>query len=173
MLWQTQRCSSLFLQKTVFLQRRSLFGKGLNRSEKGKGRQETGNERAGQRTEYQRNRKKTEKLLAKLGIFTVGDFLRYYPRDYDEYREPIAVSEAEPGKKAAVFGRITGRVGMSNTGRKTVVTATIKDEKSSLQLIWYNMPFLRNTLQAGGFYTFRGTVVKKGGAIDYGTPGNF
>lgn len=108
---------------------------------------------------------KTEKLLAKLGIFTVGDFLRYYPRDYDEYREPIAVSEAEPGKKAAVFGRITGRVGMSNTGRKTVVTATIKDEKSSLQLIWYNMPFLRNTLQAGGFYIFRGTVVKKGARL--------
>ena len=28
---------------------------------------------------------KTEKLLGKLGILTVGDFLRYYPRDYDDY----------------------------------------------------------------------------------------
>ena len=27
---------------------------------------------------------KTEKLLTKLGITTVGDFLRYYPSEYDE-----------------------------------------------------------------------------------------
>ena len=28
---------------------------------------------------------KTEKLFQKLGIETVGDLLRYYPRDYEEY----------------------------------------------------------------------------------------
>ena len=28
---------------------------------------------------------KTEKLFGKLGIQSVGDLLRYYPRDYDEY----------------------------------------------------------------------------------------
>ena len=44
---------------------------------------------------------KTEKLFTKLGIATVGDFLRYYPRDYDEYKEPVSVSEAEEGKKTA------------------------------------------------------------------------
>ena len=42
---------------------------------------------------------KTEKLLGKLGIFTVGDFLRYYPRDYDEYREPVEIPQTTPGKK--------------------------------------------------------------------------
>ena len=42
---------------------------------------------------------KTEKLLGKLGIFTVGDFLRYYPRDYDEYQEPVSVSRILPGKR--------------------------------------------------------------------------
>ena len=82
-LWQTQRCSSLFLQKTVFLQRRSLFGKGLNRSEREKG----GRKQEMKEQDSVRSIKgigeKTEKLLAKLGIFTVGDFLRYYPRDYD------------------------------------------------------------------------------------------
>ncbi len=29
---------------------------------------------------------KTEKLFAKLGIRSVGDLLRYYPRDYEEMR---------------------------------------------------------------------------------------
>ena len=50
---------------------------------------------------------KSEKLLAKLGITTVGDFLRYYPREYDEYTEPVGVSQVTAGKKCAVMGRIT------------------------------------------------------------------
>ena len=32
---------------------------------------------------------KTEKLFQKVGISTVGQLLRYYPRDYDIYREPV------------------------------------------------------------------------------------
>ena len=113
---------------------------------------------------------KTEKLFTKLGIVTVGDFLRYYPRDYDEYKEPVSVSEAEEGKKTAVLGRIAGRVGMSNTGKRTVVTVSLRDERSSLQLTWYNMPFLRNTLRSGGLYIFRGIVVKKGGRLTMEQP---
>ena len=108
---------------------------------------------------------KTEKLLGKLGIFTVGDFLRYYPRDYDEYQEPVSVSLAQPGKKTAVTGRITERIGMKKTGRLTVVTATLRDERSALHLTWYNMPFLRNTLKPGGIYIFRGTVAEKRGRL--------
>ena len=113
---------------------------------------------------------KTEKLFTKLGIATVGDFLRYYPRDYDEYKEPVSVSEAEEGKKTAVLGQIAGRVGMSNTGKRTVVTVSLRDERSSLQLTWYNMPFLRNTLRSGGLYIFRGIVVKKGGRLTMEQP---
>ena len=33
---------------------------------------------------------KTEKLFAKIGISTVGDMLRYYPRGYDIYEEPVS-----------------------------------------------------------------------------------
>ena len=106
---------------------------------------------------------KTEKLLGKLGIFTVGDFLRYYPRDYDEYQEPVAVSQALPGKKNAVFARLSGKVGVKNTGRLTVITASAREGEQTLWFTWYNMPFLRSTLRPGGMYIFRGMVVEKRG----------
>ena len=35
---------------------------------------------------------KTEKLFAKLGIYTVGDLLRYYPRNYDVYEEAVPIA---------------------------------------------------------------------------------
>ena len=108
---------------------------------------------------------KTEKLLEKIGITTVGDFLGYYPRDYDEYKEPVTVREVKVGEKCAVSGRITGKPGLQSTGRKSVVTANIREENHLLQLTWYNMPFLRNTLQPGGLYVFRGTVAEKRGRL--------
>ena len=52
---------------------------------------------------------KTEKLFEKLNIYTAGDLLRYYPRGYDVYEEPIPVSEVEEGKICTVTGAIFGR----------------------------------------------------------------
>lgn len=108
---------------------------------------------------------KTEKLLGKLGITTIGDFLGYYPRDYDEYKEPVSVQGLKVGEKCAVSGRLTQKPGLQSTGRKSVVTASIREGEQVLQLIWYNMPFLRNTLQTGGLYVFRGIVAEKRGRL--------
>lgn len=79
---------------------------------------------------------KTEKLLGKLGIFTVGDFLRYYPRDYDEYQEPVDIFNAVPGKKTAVLTRLSGKVGVKNTGRLTVITASAREGEHTLWFTW-------------------------------------
>ena len=53
---------------------------------------------------------KTEELFHKMGIFTIGDLLRYYPRGYDVYEEPVSVGELEEGKISTVKGVIYGRV---------------------------------------------------------------
>ena len=53
---------------------------------------------------------KTEKLFAKLGIYTVGDLLRYYPRNYDVYEEAVPIAEVEDGRTVTVTGMIFVRV---------------------------------------------------------------
>ena len=45
---------------------------------------------------------KTEALFQKLGVNTAGDLLRFYPRAYDIYEDPVTVSELEEGTVAAV-----------------------------------------------------------------------
>lgn len=45
---------------------------------------------------------KTEQLFSKLGIYTIGDLIRYYPRGYDIYEEPVPNSELEEGKTQTV-----------------------------------------------------------------------
>ena len=70
---------------------------------------------------------KTEELFHKMGIFTIGDLLRYYPRGYDVYEEPVSVGELEEGKISTVKGVIYGRVQVGGGKRMQITTAYVKD----------------------------------------------
>lgn len=104
---------------------------------------------------------KTEKLFAKLGITTAGELLRYYPRGYDVYEEAVPIAQLEEGKIMTVSGMIFGRVQVSGTRNMQVTTMHVKDLTGTLKVVWFRMPFLRNTFAGGGTITLRGRVVSK------------
>ena len=108
---------------------------------------------------------KTEKLFQKMGIYTVGDLLRYYPRGYDVYEEPVSVGEMEEGKTQAVSGVIYGRVQVGGGRNMQVTTAYVKDITGTLKVVWFRMPFLRNTLKRGMPIIVRGQVINKKGQL--------
>ena len=108
---------------------------------------------------------KTEKLFQKMGIYTVGDLLRYFPRGYDVYEAPASVGELEEGKVSAVTGTIYGKVQVGGGRNMQVTTAYIKDLTGTLRVIWFRMPFLRNTLKSGSMITVRGRVTQKKGQL--------
>lgn len=108
---------------------------------------------------------KTEKCFQKLGINTVGDLIRYYPRSYNVYEEPTAVSEVEEGRVMTVSGAIFGRVQVSGSRTMQVTTLYVKDITGTLKVIWFRMPFLRTTLSKGGVITLRGRIVNKKGTL--------
>lgn len=104
---------------------------------------------------------KTERMFQKLNIRTVGDLIRYFPRGYDIYEEPVAVAELEEGRTAAVTGMLYGKVQVGGSPRMQVTTAYLKDLTGTLRIVWYRMPFLRNTLKSGGKITVRGKIIRK------------
>ena len=108
---------------------------------------------------------KTEKLFAKIGISTIGDLIRYYPRGYDIYEEPVPISNAREGQVVTVSGVIFGRVQVSGNRSLQVTTMHVKDLTGTLKVIWFRMPYLRNTFQKGGAVTLRGKIVRKRGEL--------
>lgn len=104
---------------------------------------------------------KTKKLFKKINVHTVGDLIRYYPHGYDVYEEAVPISELEEDKIQTVTGAIYGRVQVSGSSRMQVTTLHVKDLTGTLKVIWFRMPFLRNTLSGGGVITLRGRVVRK------------
>ncbi len=104
---------------------------------------------------------KTEKIFQKAGIYTVGDLIRYFPRGYDVYEEPVPISELEEGKTMTVTGSVYGRIQVGGSPKMQITTVYLKDITGTLKVIWFRMPFLRNTLAKAGVITFRGRVIRK------------
>lgn len=108
---------------------------------------------------------KTEKLFQKMGVCTAGDLLRYYPRTYDIYEAPVPVGNLKEETVAAVEGCVTGTVQISSNRKLQTATVLIRDLTGTLKVIWFRMPFLRNTLKQGSRIIVRGRVVNKRGSL--------
>lgn len=108
---------------------------------------------------------KAEKTFGKVGVHTVGDLLHYYPRGYEVYEAPVTVGEIEEGRIMAVSGAIYGRVQVGGNPKMQITTLYLKDLTGTLKVVWFRMPFLRNTFARGGVVTLRGRIVCKKDAL--------
>lgn len=108
---------------------------------------------------------KTEQLFAKVGVGNLQQLLHYYPREYDAYTQPIALSNICPGKVMAVKTRLMKAPEVRGYGKKCVVTVVLLQNNVRLQLTWFNMPFLRSTLKRDVSYVFRGLIQEKNGRL--------
>lgn len=113
---------------------------------------------------------KTAGLFAKLGVETVEELLHDYPRAYDAYEEPVPVGKLREKGMFAVSGQLMKTPSVRRFKNIQVVITDVRDMTGSLQLTWYNMPYLRNVLQMGQILIFRGRVVKKNGRLTMEQP---
>ena len=104
---------------------------------------------------------KTAKLFEKVGVRTVDDLLHYYPRGYDTFEEPKPMGALEDGAVMAVDGCLKNGASGHHFGSASMVPASISDMTGKLRLVWYHMPYLKNTLKPGSRYIFRGKVSRK------------
>lgn len=116
---------------------------------------------------------KTAKLFEKVGIRTIDDLLHYYPKGYDTYGEPKAIGELSEDEASAVEGFLkSGATGVHINGL-SIVQATISDMTGKLRLVWYHMPYLKNTLRPDSHFIFRGRVIRKKNGLTMEQPQMF
>lgn len=108
---------------------------------------------------------KTKSLYAKLGIETAGDLLHTFPRDYEMYELPIKISQVKSGYVCAIYAYVTSIPNEKKVRKLSILNVNISDGTGSMQLTFFNMPFLKKTLKQGGYYVFRGTAEKRGNLL--------
>lgn len=104
---------------------------------------------------------KTEKLFNKLGVYTTEELLEYYPRNYDEYKKPVAIKDLDDEAVAAFKCMIISSPSLRQAGKLTILVINGKDENGDIiTLKWYNMPFLKSRFKIGMHFIFRGRISK-------------
>lgn len=108
---------------------------------------------------------KTAKLYEKLGVFTIADLLSDYPRAYNTFEPPVPVGNLMEDQVMAVCASLTKAPDLVRFNRMQMVSVYIRDITGSLQIVWFNMPYMKSNLKPGIFYVFRGRVVRKRGRL--------
>lgn len=102
---------------------------------------------------------KTEKLFYKAGIEKVNDLLRYYPRYYDVFEEPVLIIDLECDRTQAIKGTVVREVSVKRVRNLQVVTGYLRDERGdAIKATWFNSPYLKGKLTIGSTFIFRGFV---------------
>lgn len=96
--------------------------------------------------------------LEKLGIITLKDFLFHVPFRYDDYSLISQIGLVQAGETVTVKG-IVLEINNTYTRRfKTLQRATIKDDTGSIDILWFNQPFLTKAIHAGDQISLSGKV---------------
>lgn len=113
---------------------------------------------------------KTEKLFAKLNIFTIEELLEHYPRGYETYGDILSVSQVKIGETAVIEASLVATPALRRVKGLTILTCRARDGSGDIMLTWFNMPFLKNTLKLGVKYLFRGMISRKNGSLTMEQP---
>ncbi len=127
---------------------------------------------------------KTEQLFHNLGVYTVGDILLHYPRDYEKLPPITPLSQLgelmdgsedtlgndadshKPNRLEETTAAIAARVDKApfvRAGRRMQVTSlALQEQQVKLELVWFRMPYLKNTLKPGEWFVFLGKITRKG-----------
>ena len=102
---------------------------------------------------------KRAKILNKLGIFTVGDLLRFYPRDYMDWSKISSIAAAPFDTNCCVRAIVNhkpsgAKIRKGMTIYKTVAT----DGESLMNITIFNNKYAAESLEAGKEYLFYGKV---------------
>lgn len=105
---------------------------------------------------------KTEKMMHKIGVYTVGDILLHYPRDYIKFPEAISPGEISGEGTYAVAAKAVSMPMLRRTRNVAVVQTKVGDGNGKLELVWFNAPYIRSQIQPGEIYIFYGRIKIKG-----------
>ncbi len=108
--------------------------------------------------------------LEKLGIVKLEDFLYHIPFRYNDFSLISKISQIQPGEIVTIRGEIIDIKNQYTRSRFTVQKAKVKDESGTIEVVWFNQPFLTKTINKGDFVSLSGKVEQKGGMLQITSP---
>lgn len=111
-----------------------------------------------------------ERKLQKLGISTMEDLLTHYPREYKDRSEILKIADLPMDEPSTFLAQVKEEGQNSRHGRLVYTRMKVYDETGSVGVLWYNQPYMKNSLKIGEWYLFSGKLQKKYGRTEILSP---
>lgn len=97
--------------------------------------------------------------LRKLGIHTVKDLLWHFPHRYEDYSRITPIAKLNKDEVANVQGRVV-KIETQRSWKKrlTIVQAIIEDDSAATRAVWFNQPYLTESLPLESVVSLAGKV---------------
>lgn len=97
-----------------------------------------------------------DKLAAK-DLYTIQDLLLWVPLRYEDRSQQKLIKNLIKNELITICAEV---VSVSNRyqGQRSIQRATVRDKSGSLNMIWFNSPYIKDTLQVSHSYFFSGRL---------------
>lgn len=103
--------------------------------------------------------KKRAELFNKLGIYSIGDLLSFYPKGYEDWSSTVKIESLQDGMNVFIKAVLGAQIkdGVLPGGR-IISKGMVYDDTGTLQLVFFNNRYISAMIHAGEEYYFYGRV---------------
>lgn len=106
---------------------------------------------------------KSAQCLKALGVNTIGDLIKFYPRTYEDWCNVYTLSESVGNNERCVKLKImSGVQGVRTRSGKYVYKLSATDGKDFADIVFFNNKYVAQSLKTGEEYLFKGNIKKNG-----------
>lgn len=109
-------------------------------------------------------------LLEKLDISTIEDLLYHFPTRYEDFSKNTKICDLKPGNTVTITGVLDKVQNIFTRNGKRITKATLIDKTGKIDLIWFNMHYIKRSLKEGVEYRASGKVDSHNGKLTIITP---
>lgn len=111
------------------------------------------------------------KLFERLGLFTVGDLLQYYPRDYEDRSVFKPLDQLTDGESVSVRVKFVSELTQTRPRRNlSLMRGLVSDGTGVMTVVWFNQPFVKDSIQLSMEYNLFGQVKVTGTKLEMHNP---
>ncbi len=114
---------------------------------------------------------KYAKALEKMSIFSIRDLFFHFPFRYDDFSEMRSIAELWSGQIATIQGTAIKVKNVRTWKKKMHITeAQIQDETGTVKAIWFNQPYISDTLTEGKKVRLSGKISADSSGLYFSNP---
>lgn len=102
----------------------------------------------------------TVKALSNLNIFTIGDLLQFYPKEYEDRTKPVPIAQYKFAPKVHTIAKVISHE-YFGFGKTKTLKINIEDQTGKASLIAFNRPFLEKSIPQGSIIGITGKFENK------------